>query len=75
MQRAKLFMNGSSQAVRLPKAFRFEGEYVYIRRQGDEVILSAQPFTWDEFFAQPSAFGEDFLADREDNIPQVRELL
>ena len=75
MQRAKLFMNGSSQAVRLPKAFRFEGEYVYIRRQGDEVILSAQPFTWDEFFAQPSAFGEDFLADREDDIPQVRELL
>ena len=68
-------MNGSSQAVRLPKAFRFEGEYVYIRRQGDEVILSAQPFTWDEFFAQPSAFGEDFLADREDDIPQVRELL
>ena len=68
-------MNGSSQAVRLPKAFRFEGEYVYIRRQGNEVILSARPFTWDEFFAQPSAFGEDFLADREDDIPQVRELL
>ncbi|MDY6992482.1 MAG: AbrB/MazE/SpoVT family DNA-binding domain-containing protein, partial [Pseudomonadota bacterium] len=40
-QTAKLFMNGNSQAVRLPKAFRFPGSRVYIRRQGDEVILSS----------------------------------
>ena len=37
---ARLFKNGSSQAVRLPKAFRFEGEQVFIRKEGDEVILS-----------------------------------
>jgi antitoxin VapB len=36
---AKLFRNGRSQAVRLPKAFRFEGEEVSIRREGDSVIL------------------------------------
>ena len=36
---AKLFWNGRSQAVRLPKQFRFEGEAVYIRRSGDVVIL------------------------------------
>jgi len=37
---AKLFKNGSSQAVRLPKEFRFEGEKVFIRREGDEIVLS-----------------------------------
>lgn len=37
--RAKLFMHGGSQAVRLPKAFRFAGEEVIIRRKGDAVIL------------------------------------
>ena len=39
MSTAKLFRNGRSQAVRLPKEFRFEGEEVSIRRQGDSVIL------------------------------------
>jgi antitoxin VapB len=38
-QRAKLFRNGRSQAVRLPKGFRFEGDEVEIRREGDAVIL------------------------------------
>lgn len=37
---AKLFMNGRSQAVRLPKEFRFEGKEVYVHREGDQVILS-----------------------------------
>jgi antitoxin VapB len=39
MNRAKLFWNGRSQAVRLPRAFRFEGAEVSIRREGDAVIL------------------------------------
>ncbi|MBO9706988.1 MAG: AbrB/MazE/SpoVT family DNA-binding domain-containing protein [Caulobacter sp.] len=45
--RAKLFTHGGSQAVRLPKAFRFEGSEVSVRRDGDAVILepvSATPF-------------------------------
>jgi antitoxin VapB len=42
MSTAKLFMNGRSQAVRLPKEFRFEGvDEVYIEREGDRVVLSA----------------------------------
>jgi antitoxin VapB len=52
-QTAKLFKNGRSQAVRLPAAFRFDSEEVYIRRDpmtGD-VILSAKPRTFDRFFA------------------------
>ncbi len=50
-QRAKLFANGRSQAVRLPAAFRFEGSEVFIRRDpttGD-VILSRKPENWDDF--------------------------
>jgi antitoxin VapB len=39
LPRAKLFTHGGSQAVRLPKAFRFEGEEVTVRREGDRVIL------------------------------------
>jgi antitoxin VapB len=39
---AKLFTHGGSQAVRLPKEFRFEGHEVYVRRVGDEVVLSAR---------------------------------
>ncbi len=41
--RAKLFMHGRSQAVRLPKEFRFEGTEVFVRRVGADVVLSSQP--------------------------------
>jgi antitoxin VapB len=43
MSVAKLFTHGGSQAVRLPKEFRFEGAQVHVRRVGDEVVLSARP--------------------------------
>lgn len=43
MSVAKLFTHGGSQAVRLPKEFRFEGTEVHVRRVGAEVVLSAQP--------------------------------
>ena len=45
--RAKLFRNGRSQAVRLPKAFRFEGDEVTVRREGEAVILEpAKKRSW-----------------------------
>ena len=55
MQTARVFANGNSQAVRLPKAFRLETRTVFIRRDpitGD-IVLSARPApgAWDEFFA------------------------
>jgi antitoxin VapB len=40
--KAKLFQHGGSQAVRLPKEFRFEGTEVYVRRDGDDVVLSTR---------------------------------
>lgn len=46
MDTAKLFQSGRSQAVRLPKAFRFDGDAVRIRRQGDAVILEPIALDW-----------------------------
>ena len=52
-QVAKLFINGRSQAVRLPAAFRFSGKEVFIRKDAatGDVILSNRPVNWDGFFA------------------------
>jgi antitoxin VapB len=69
---AKIFMNGRSQAVRLPKDCRFDCDEVYAEKQGDRVILWAKTPTWDDFFDLESAFGDDFLADRDDVPPQER---
>ncbi len=71
---AKLFMNGSSQAVRLPAEFRFANDEVYIQRDeatGD-VVLSTRPGvnTWDDFFefVQGIDVPETFMADRPMNV-------
>ena len=48
-QIAKIFTSGRSQAVRLPKDFRFKGKEVYIRKEKGNVILSEKPMeTWAE---------------------------
>lgn len=63
---AKLFMNGRSQAVRLPKEFRFEGDRVRVRRMGKGVLLEPMETTFDvqAWFARMDALGsEDFLPD------------
>jgi len=72
-QIAKIFMNGRSQAVRLPKEFRFDCDEVFIRRQGEEIIISPKKLNWDDFFEQETAFGDDFLPNREDQLPQERD--
>jgi len=76
---AKLFMNGRSQAVRLPKEFRFECEEVFIRKDPEtgDVIISEKPSNWDGFFALLAStdVSEDFMADRGDEPPQERDSL
>ncbi|MCB9138942.1 MAG: AbrB/MazE/SpoVT family DNA-binding domain-containing protein [Caldilineaceae bacterium] len=62
MQTAKLFPNGSSQAVRLPKAFRFEGDKVYIHRVGEAVVLLPYHAPWRALFAGLHKFSDDFAA-------------
>ncbi|MDE1465527.1 antitoxin [Spartinivicinus poritis] len=71
---AKLFPNGRSQAVRLPKEFQFEGEEVFIEKVGDKVILSAKPSSWDSFFSSELKATDDFMCDIADDKPQERDL-
>jgi antitoxin VapB len=63
---AKLFKHGRSQAVRLPKEFRFEGTEVRIKRVGNTVILEPMekpPIDFDKFWAELDALGaRDFLS-------------
>jgi antitoxin VapB len=56
--RAKLFKHGGSQAVRLPKAFRFEGDEVEVRKEGDRVVLEPvrQATTWPKSPADWASF-------------------
>ena len=70
---AKVFMNGRSQAVRLPKECRFDCDEVFVEKQGDKVILSAKAPGWDDFFDLEPVFGEDFLSERADELPQERD--
>ncbi len=75
---AKLFTTGRSQALRLPKEFRFPGTEVFIRRDPvtGEVILSPKPSSWVEFFdlADSTKIPADFMSDREDMPTQERDL-
>lgn len=67
VDRAKLFWSGRSQAVRLPKEYRFEGTEVRIRRRGDAVILEPIPTDWrwlDELVAV--GLDDDFVAATEE---------
>jgi antitoxin VapB len=73
MQTAKLFKNGQSQAVRLPKEFRFEGEKVFIKKRGNVTILFPVQNPWDSFIESFSKFSEDFMVDRAQPKHQSRE--
>jgi antitoxin VapB len=74
MQRkAKIFMNNRSQAVRLPKEFQFDVGEVFIRKEGNDVILSSRPLDWRTYFAEAPVASETFMADVEDIPAQERE--
>jgi antitoxin VapB len=70
-------MSGRSQAVRIPAAYRFSTEEIFIRRdpQTGDVILSQAPGTWQDIFEtlDTAAFPDDFLRDRNQGQPQRRE--
>jgi antitoxin VapB len=63
-RKAKLFMHGGSQAVRLPKEFRFEGKEVIVRKQGDKVILEPVERDWKAFWAEIDRRRGDELLER-----------
>jgi antitoxin VapB len=63
METAKLFRNGNSQAVRLPKKFRLPGDEVKIYRRGNQIVIEPLEATWDSLFAALDDFPPDFMAD------------
>jgi len=63
---ANIFMNNRSQAVRLPKDFQFHTREVFIRREGNEIILSPRPLDWSSYLSQGPVASETFMEGIED---------
>jgi antitoxin VapB len=70
---AKIFMNNSGQAVRLPKEFQFDTTEVFIRKVGDEVVLSPRPEDWSAYLAGGALASAEFMKGVEDLTMQERE--
>ena len=73
MKTARLFTNGRSQAVRLPKECRFEGTDVYVKSFQGLVILFSKDSPWSSLLGSIEHFTDDFMADREQPPRQKRE--
>jgi len=73
MRTARLFQNGRSQAVRLPKEFRFSGTQVFIKKVSNAVMLIPYTSSWQSLFDSLGEFSADFMTDREQPEQQVRE--
>lgn len=74
MTLARVFQSGNSQAVRLPKEFRFDVDQVEIFRRGDEIVLRAARVNGAEVFDAIARLPADFMEDgRVDTLPQERE--
>ncbi|MBQ4190747.1 MAG: AbrB/MazE/SpoVT family DNA-binding domain-containing protein [Clostridiales bacterium] len=76
MTTAKIFENGRSQAVRLPKEYRFDSDEVMINRIGDIVMLIPKTAKWESFRNSVDMFSVDFMVEgRDTQILQERESL
>ena len=76
MNTAKLFTNGGSQAVRLPKDCRFDDEEVFIHKIGNVVILFPKENRWQGLLESLNLFTDDFLAEPIPSLPlEEREAL
>lgn len=72
---AKVFVSGRSQAVRIPKAFRFECDEVYVEKEGDQLILTPKRKSWSEYFSGSIPFSDDFPDSIECLTPEERKPL
>ncbi len=75
MQTAKIFVNGRSQAVRLPKDFRFSSKDVFIKKIGKMVILLPKDDPWSPLINSLDQFTDDFMDDRNQPPQDDREKL
>ena len=71
MKKAKLFKNGQSQAVRLPKEFQCPGKEVFIKRVGNTILLIPIENLWRQWERSLDLFSDDFMQDR--NQPETQE--
>lgn len=74
MTTAKLFKNGKSQAVRLPKEFSFKGKEVYIKKIGSNVLLVPKKDPWESLIKSLDMFTDDFMDKREVILPEERQI-
>lgn len=73
MQRtARIFMNNRSQAVRIPKEFQFKTTEVYIRKQGEDLILSPRHKDWSVYFSSHAVASPEFMENVEEFPAQER---
>ena len=72
---ARLFRNGSNQAVRLPRDLEIDADEVLIHREGDSIVLTPKPHSWDDYFARGQRLTEDFPDAIDAPPPQAREAL
>jgi antitoxin VapB len=72
---ARLFRNGVNQAVRLPRDFEIDADEVIIRRDGDNLILTPKPRSWDDYFSHARRLDPDFPNPCETCPPEEREPL
>ena len=73
MKTARLFQNGQSQAIRLPKEFRFSGDKVFIKKMGNTVVLIPYQSSWQPLFNSLDQFSDDFMESREQPEQRTRE--
>ena len=73
METARVFHSGNSQAVRLPKEFRFREDRVYVRRLGDAIVLLPYSAPWRSLIDGLTRFSDDFMQDRAQPPLQERE--
>jgi antitoxin VapB len=72
MRTAKVFKSGNSQAVRIPVEFQFDTDEVEIFRRDDELVLRKKAKTLEQAFHLLASLPADFMAKREDSLPQER---
>ena len=77
MRKTKVFKSGNSYAVRLPREFRMNCDTVYIKKEGNRIVLIPPDNKWDDLFDKlinSKELTDNFLSKRKQSLPQEREL-
>ena len=69
LETAKIFTNGGSQAIRLPKRYRFNAEEVFVNQIGNIVMLIPKDDRWQSMLSSLDLFTDDFLAEGVESLP------